>query len=186
MSDIPTSGMISINQMHTEAGGTSGTPCTLNDADIRGLINKSSGAAMNFGEWYGASAILDTQTVTVGYQAPSLYGAESKGYATAAVNTVAIGSISDGTLNPVSNKPIGGLLWIGQNATGNIALNAVYLILTGTPASNSGFTTMKVGSTSYNRTSATFTTTSDRTQWKWSTTTSPFSATGTNTTVEFT
>lgn len=182
MSDIPTSGMISINQMHTEAGGTSGTACTLNDADIRGLINKASGAAMNFGEWHGASAVLDTQTVTVGYQAPSLYGIETRGWESFGT----IGSISDGTFNPVSNKTINTLAWLGENATGNTEVNAVFLQLAGSPASNSGFTTMKVGSTSFNRTAATFTTASNYTQWKWPTTTSPFSATGTNTIVEFT
>ena len=67
MSDIPTSGAISLNQMHTEVGSTSGTQVSLNDADIRGLISKASGATMSFNEWYGASASLDTQTVTVGY-----------------------------------------------------------------------------------------------------------------------
>ena len=53
---LPTSGPITLNQMHTEVGGSSGTPCTLNDSDIRGLIGKSSGAAMFFNEWYGAAA----------------------------------------------------------------------------------------------------------------------------------
>ena len=43
MSDIPTSGNITLNQCTIEAGGTSGTACTLNDSDIRGLIGKSSG-----------------------------------------------------------------------------------------------------------------------------------------------
>ena len=37
MSDIPTSGNITLNQMHTEAGfGALDTACTLNDSDIRG------------------------------------------------------------------------------------------------------------------------------------------------------
>ena len=52
------SGAISLNEMHIEAGGSSGTTCTINDSDIRGLIGKSSGAAMAFNEWYGASANL--------------------------------------------------------------------------------------------------------------------------------
>lgn len=57
MSDIPTSGAISLNQMHTEVGGTSGTTASINDADIRGLIGKASEATMSFNEWYGASAV---------------------------------------------------------------------------------------------------------------------------------
>ena len=53
---VPSSGAISLNNFHTEAGGTSGTQCTINDSDIRGLIGKSSGAQMAFNEWYGASS----------------------------------------------------------------------------------------------------------------------------------
>jgi len=48
MSDIPTSGAISLNQMHTEAGGASGTTASINDADIRALIGKASGATNVF------------------------------------------------------------------------------------------------------------------------------------------
>lgn len=53
---LQTSGAISLNQIHVEAGGTSGTQASLNDSDIRGLISKASGATMSFNEWYGASA----------------------------------------------------------------------------------------------------------------------------------
>lgn len=52
---LPTSGPLSLNQIHIEAGGTSGTTASLNDADIRALIGKASGATMSFSEWYGAS-----------------------------------------------------------------------------------------------------------------------------------
>jgi hypothetical protein len=53
---LQTSGAISLNDIHVEAGGSSGTNCTINDSDIRGLISKGSGATMSFNEWYGASA----------------------------------------------------------------------------------------------------------------------------------
>ena len=52
---LPSSGTISLNQIHVEAGGSSGTLATINDSDIRGLISKSSGAQMSFSEWYGAT-----------------------------------------------------------------------------------------------------------------------------------
>lgn len=55
---LPSSGAISLNDMHVEVGGTSGTLVSINDSDIRGLINKASGATMSFNEWYGASAEL--------------------------------------------------------------------------------------------------------------------------------
>ena len=60
---LPSSGAISLSQMHVEVGGGSTAECSLNDSDIRGLISKSSGAEMSFNEWYGAaSASLATDT----------------------------------------------------------------------------------------------------------------------------
>ena len=50
---LPSSGAISLNQMHTEVGGSSGTTASINDSDIRGLANKSSGAQMSFNEFHG-------------------------------------------------------------------------------------------------------------------------------------
>lgn len=56
---LQTSGAISLNDIHIEAGGTTGTLASINDADIRGLIGKASGATMSFSEWYGASSLLE-------------------------------------------------------------------------------------------------------------------------------
>ncbi len=53
---LPSSGQITLDQMHVEVGGSTGTLVTINDADIRGLIGKSAGVQMAFDEWYGASA----------------------------------------------------------------------------------------------------------------------------------
>ena len=53
---LQSSGAISLNEIHIEAGGSSGTTASINDSDIRDLIDKSSGATMSFNEWYGASA----------------------------------------------------------------------------------------------------------------------------------
>lgn len=52
---LQTSGAISLNDIHVEAGGSSGTQASINDSDIRGLIGKGSGAQMSFSEWYGAA-----------------------------------------------------------------------------------------------------------------------------------
>lgn len=58
---LPTSGAISLNDIHIEAGGATGTQASINDADIRALIGKASGVTMSFSEWYGASALtIDT------------------------------------------------------------------------------------------------------------------------------
>jgi len=57
---LQSSGAISLNEIHVEAGGGSGSQASINDSDIRGLISKASGAQMSFSEWYGASS---TQTI---------------------------------------------------------------------------------------------------------------------------
>jgi hypothetical protein len=61
---LQTSGQISLNDLHVEAGGTTGTQASMNDTDIRGLISKSSGAQMSFSEWYGASNSIVMQVVS--------------------------------------------------------------------------------------------------------------------------
>ena len=53
---LQNSGPISLNDLHIEAGGTSGTQASLNDADIRDIIGKSSGAQNSFSEYYGQSS----------------------------------------------------------------------------------------------------------------------------------
>lgn len=52
---LQTSGQISLNDIHTEVGGGSGTQASINDVDIRGLISKGSATQMSFSEWYGAA-----------------------------------------------------------------------------------------------------------------------------------
>lgn len=53
---LQTSGAISLNDIHVEAGGTTGTAVSINDADVRDLISASAGSEMDFTDWYGASA----------------------------------------------------------------------------------------------------------------------------------
>ncbi|MDG1858751.1 MAG: hypothetical protein P8I94_06590 [Emcibacteraceae bacterium] len=53
---LQTSGAISLNDIHIEAGGVTQTLASINDSDIRALIGKGSGVTMSFSEWYGASA----------------------------------------------------------------------------------------------------------------------------------
>lgn len=59
---LPSSGAITLNQIHVEAGGSSGTQAALNDTDIRAMIGKSSGASNSFSEYYGVSASAPTAT----------------------------------------------------------------------------------------------------------------------------
>jgi len=102
---LPTSGPLSLNQIHIEAGGTSGTTASINDADIRVLIGKASGATMSFSEWYGASSST-TINITISSNTNNYNLWNSKGGTYSAGNTtinvtinsgVTIGSTSTGT-----------------------------------------------------------------------------------------
>lgn len=53
---LPTSGPLSVNDIHIEAGGSSGSLAGLNDEDIRDLIGKASGETSAISEFYGAAA----------------------------------------------------------------------------------------------------------------------------------
>ena len=65
---LPSSGAISLNQMHVEAAGSgaSGTTVSLNDSDIRGLIGKGSATGMNFAEWYGSDSVESVSFDVIG------------------------------------------------------------------------------------------------------------------------
>ena len=53
---IASSGAIDLDEFHVEAGGTSGDTCSMDDADIRGLIDVNAGSTNSMDDWYGASA----------------------------------------------------------------------------------------------------------------------------------
>jgi hypothetical protein len=53
---LTSSGQISLNDLHVEAGGTTGTQASMNDADIRGLLGAAANSQMTFSSFYGASA----------------------------------------------------------------------------------------------------------------------------------
>ena len=102
---VPSSGAISLNDFHVEAGGTSGTQCSLNDADIRGLISKGSGSQMSFNEWYGATASdltangtagINTVTINIG-KGTSTYS--FIGIGTGTYSSVSMGSWTDQTMS---------------------------------------------------------------------------------------
>jgi len=99
---LQTSGAISLNDIHVEADGTSGSATSINDADNRGLISKSSGASMAFNEWYGASGTF-TMTLTTGLSPINVFDNRftgftlgvHNGYSTPFVSSGAAGSISE-------------------------------------------------------------------------------------------
>ena len=65
---LQSSGQISLNQIHVEGGGTTGTSTNINDTDIRNLIFRSSGASMSFSDFYSrgrTNGLFQLQEITV-------------------------------------------------------------------------------------------------------------------------
>ena len=60
---LQSSGAISLNQIHIEAGGSTGTQASVNDEDIRGLIGLSSAASNSFSAYYGAASSAPTASL---------------------------------------------------------------------------------------------------------------------------
>lgn len=54
---LQTSGAISLDDIHVEAGGTTGTVVSINDTDVRNLIGSTPGTVVSFDDFYGASAV---------------------------------------------------------------------------------------------------------------------------------
>ena len=169
---LQTSGPISLNQIHIEAGGSSGTPCSLNDSDIRGLIGKGSGVAMSFSEWYGASSSLWSPTLTAGYfttNFPSyVYTSGYSSYLFAG-----FGSLSDTTVDFYSGAFCLSIYttWVGGG-------NYYLYFEVGGSQSNSGWTSITIpGFGTYNRASGTFYTNDEEggVGWYWSVGTNVFS-----------
>jgi hypothetical protein len=105
---LQSSGAISLNEIHIEAGGSSGTLSTINDSDIRGLIGKSSGATMSFSEWYGASSAFTTSCTPgsgYGYLGFREQGSQSHTYSRSVSPSSDVGSLgAQGGWIPNSNS----------------------------------------------------------------------------------
>ena len=81
---LPSSGTISLNQIHIEAGGSNNSQASLNDSDIRAMIGKSNNAQNSFNDYYSVSAAAPVatykgRTLTTGNGFPSGYVTLSSG-----------------------------------------------------------------------------------------------------------
>jgi hypothetical protein len=122
---LQTSGAISLNDIHVEAGGSSGSSATINDTDIRGLIGKGSGASNSFNEYYGASATVSYPgTFTVDPEIQFAWGANEL-YASNGGGSTIAGGVARSGLIPAYNAAFQGTM-IGTGSGTNVAfgLNA--------------------------------------------------------------
>ncbi len=51
---LQSSGQLTLDEIHVEAGGTTSTEATINDTDIRDLISATADSEMEFADFYGA------------------------------------------------------------------------------------------------------------------------------------
>lgn len=109
---LQTSGAISLNDIHVEAGGSSGASATINDSDIRGLIGKGSGATMSFSEWYGAANQF-TFSITSNTQ-------------NANIRTLAVAAGWNGTAEVVATVNSNVWLWSDSASTGGAIISGSF------------------------------------------------------------
>lgn len=162
---LQSSGQISLNDMHVEAGGTSGTQCSMNDSDIRGLVSAAANSQMTFSSFYGASAVSNwSSTITTG--SLTIFKSNYYGYQSAVYN---FGSLTDNTVDNLGGAEVSFLQTVGNSFTFGVK---------STTQGNSGWTSITIGSVTINRTSLTFTNTNTLNNWAlWTGTisTNPFS-----------
>ena len=180
---LQTSGSISLNDLHVEAGGTSGTQCSINDSDIRGLLNAAANSQMTFSSFYGASAGY-SPTMTVG----SLivggdYGSNNYGFNDGSESALFATSPDWGSLTSRDASSFSNSGATVEHLAYNSFIAGVRLVISdNTTIANSGWSTMTVGSTSFSRTSAAFTTSTggqgNKATWQWAAS-NPFGTSGT-------
>jgi hypothetical protein len=159
----------------------------MNDTDIRGLLNAAANSQMTFSSFYGASSSILSTTMTIGsFDNSEAYGGVNSGYNDHTKNglfTISWGSLANRSVNSIQSGAI--ISQINHNSVSG----AIQLLFSdNTAISNSGWTSLTIGSTTLNRTAATFaqsTTTisgyGHRGQWSWAAqgTASPFGTSGT-------
>lgn len=171
---LQSSGQITLDDIHVEAGGATGTLATIDDTDIRALISATSGSEMEFADWYGASSSIATRTITAAFGQDSYLNWYVYGYDTGSYFN--IGSISSSSF---PSSPAGTIKTLIHQAGGSLGTN-LELRMTGSGNSwgaTSIFSTMSItGPTlnngtqteTFNASSATFTAGDPTAIWTWS------------------
>lgn len=185
---LQTSGAISLDDIHVEVGGTTGTTVSINDTDVRNLISSTPGTAVSFNDYYGAtSSIWSVQVLT----ATSTYkGVINSTAPTSLPITYQLSStITDDTFDPVTGQGIASSGSLSTPAAirdffSQPAGSSTFLtIWSVTSLSNAGFTSLTSKGTggdthseTINRTDASFVFLSDYSRWVWNTTNTFFPA----------
>ena len=185
---LQSSGQISLDDIHVEAGGSSGTEVTINDSDVRALISASSESEIEIADFYGASSswvqtlvsgsssyrgILQTIKPTTGWTSQSYLNSAS---------------ITDDTFDPIASQNIASTSTVStpgiiRDMFTNSALTQTFFrIWAVTEPSDSGWSTIRCEGTGADSTDNTLNRTDGNAfynssqgyrQYRWGTSSSP-------------
>ena len=175
---LPTSGALSLDAIHVEAGGTTNTTASLNDTDIRGLtagagktINSTPSTTIDFDDFYGASSAPTNPTVTVGTGIFSFFSIQYRyrgymGFTPSGQLLQVYFPLTGQALSPTTatgflngNTILGAFVLVSTTTTVNISSLQLYVGTSAGSISNtnsSAFTSFTVGSTTFLRSDANF------------------------------
>lgn len=173
----PASGTITLNEVHVEAGGSSGSQCSFNDSDIRLICGSNQNTQFSMSDMYERAADVsfsgttgaNSETTSSGYVTITSY---QRGF-TASSTAIDSGG-TRGSMSPTSEGSyFGGSTIKSHNVSsiGPAASKTQTLFANITNATNSDtacFKSMVIGSTTFNRADASFSTSSSVTSFTWS------------------
>lgn len=176
----PASGTISLNQVHVEAGGSSGTQASFNDSDIRLISGSNQNTQFSMSDMYARAADFSfsgstgaySQTTTSGYITITSF---LRGFTPSAtiINPSPAGG-TRGSMSPTSESSYFGgsaitshnVLSVGPAGSKTFSLNTS--LANATNSDTACFKSMVIGSTTFNRADAGFSTGSTFTGFTWS------------------
>tara|TARA_B000000557_G_scaffold108172_1_gene87628 strand:- start:767 stop:1375 length:609 start_codon:yes stop_codon:yes gene_type:complete len=175
------SGTISLNDMHVEAGGTSGTTCSFDDRDIRQLgYYYSPGTAKTFLQMRSKTRGYHNLVGTAGGASytlpPSPVSSGSVSYARGVGSVILFGQLgtwagSDTVYESAFTATAGHdsyiTVYLSSSSTDGVNFSGGQMVLQSGTASNSGWSYMQINSTYYYRTSSTYSAFGNGGQWVW-------------------
>jgi hypothetical protein len=185
---LQSSGAISLDDIHIEAGGTTGTAVSINDTDVRDLIDSVAGTAVSFDDYYGASAsIWSAQVRTALGTYKGIINTSSP--SSLPINYFLSGAITDDTFDPVAGQGIASTSSLStpaairdffSEASGSNTYLSIWSV---TALSNAGFSSLTSSGTggdthseTINRTDASFVFLTSYSRWVWNSTNTFFPA----------
>ena len=169
---LPTSGTLTLADIQTEFGGSNpiglseyyagGSYVPAGTSGTNGAVPSSG--TISISDFYGTSAALDVQTVTIGLYTSK--GGAWYGYG------IAGGAISDGTFNPKGGASITRFEWASGGASLSFVLSGSH--------TNAGWTQVRIVNSgagtdlTFTRASASYNNNGTATQWVWSGVSNPF------------